>query len=184
MDGIWSPTLMVWGVAAVLLFWSVGAYNRLVRLRAKVLSIFASMVTQFERYAVWMAQHAPRVTADAPPAPAGDVWTNLRAASAQFNASLAAARSNPMDTASMAALAAARTVIVMAWQHVSDEALRAAAGVDNVATLRTEWEAINRQTESADKAFAVAVDSYNRAVRQFPAVLLAWLFGFRPARRL
>jgi hypothetical protein len=28
------------------------------------------------------------------------------------------------------------------------------------------------------------VDSYNRAVRQFPAVLLAWLFGFRPARRL
>ena len=44
MGEAWSPWL-VWGaVAAVLLFWCVGAYNRLVRLRTKVLSIFASLV--------------------------------------------------------------------------------------------------------------------------------------------
>ncbi|KQP13525.1 hypothetical protein [Pseudorhodoferax sp. Leaf267] len=184
MQGVWSPLLVWWGVAAVLLFWSVGAYNRLVRLRAKVLSIFASLVAQFDRYAAWMAQHAPTPPADGAPPRAGDVWTNLRAATAQFTASLAAARGNPMDPAAMAALVAARTVLLMAWQYVDDDTLAASRGDESVAAMRAEWEAITTQTQSADKAFATAVEVYNRAVRQFPAVLLAWLFGFRPARSL
>ncbi|WP_442975247.1 hypothetical protein, partial [Salmonella enterica] len=32
--------------------------------------------------------------------------------------------------------------------------------------------------------FNTAVTDYNDAVGQFPAVLLAWLFGFRPASGL
>lgn len=182
MGEFWSPLLLWWGVAALLLFWSVGAYNRLVRLRSKVLSIFASLAAQFERYAQWMAQHAPAPPAvDQPPA-AGDVWTNLRAATAQFSASLAAARSKPQDPEAMAALAAGRTVLLMAWQYVDDATLAQSRGDEGAAVLRAEWEAITTHTQSAEKAFAAAVDSYNRAVRQFPAVLLAWVFGFRPMR--
>ncbi len=184
MGELWSPLLLWWAFAAVLLFWSVGAYNRLVRLRAKVLSIFASLAVQFERYATWMAQHAPEPRADAGPPVPGDVWTNLRAATAQFAASLAAARSNPQDTEAMAALAAGRTVLLMAWQYVGDATLAQSRGEEGPAAVRAEWEAITTHTQSAEKAFAGAVDAYNRAVRQFPAVLLAWVFGFKPVRSL
>lgn len=184
MGELWSPLLLWWVLAAVLLFWSVGAYNRLVRLRAKVLSIFASLAAQFERYAAWMAQHAPTPLADAAPPPVGDVWTNLRAATAQFTASLAAARNNPQDPEAMAALAAGRTVLLMAWQYVGDATLAQSRGDEGPAAIRAEWEAITTHTQSAEKALAGAVDVYNRAVRQFPAVLLAWVFGFKPVRSL
>jgi len=38
-----------WTVAAVLLFWSVGAYNRLVRLRAETNAAFAALDAQWLR---------------------------------------------------------------------------------------------------------------------------------------
>jgi LemA protein len=183
----WLWTLALeWGIAAVLLFWGVGAYNRLVRLRSKVTSIFATLVAHFERYGQWMQTHAPLPPdpADGAAPRAGDPWTNLRAAGAQFAASLNAARGRSTDIAAMAALVAARTVLLMAWQHVDDATLAQARSGEPVPVLRAEWEAITAQTQSADKAFALAVEAYNRASRQFPAVLLAWVFGFRPARTL
>lgn len=183
MGEAWSPWL-VWGaVAAVLLFWCVGAYNRLVRLRTKVLSIFASLVALLERYAAWVAEHAPVPAGDGPPR-AGDAWSNLRAASAQFTASLAAVRGKPTYTTAMAGLVAARAVLMMAWQYLDDETLAQASTGQPAAALRAEWEAINTQVLGAEKAFAAAVQVYNRAIRQFPAALLAWLFGFRRARVL
>lgn len=184
MDAVWSPWL-VWGsVAAVLLFWGVGAYNRLVRLRTKVWSIFASLVAQLERHAVWVEQHAPESPPGDGPPRAGDAWNNLRAASAQFMASLAAVRGKPSDTAAMAGLVTARAVLLMAWQYLDDGALARARSGQSVAALRAEWEAVSTQAQGAERAFATAVEAYNCAVRQFPAVLLAWLFGFKRARAL
>ncbi|GHC87341.1 hypothetical protein GCM10007320_33570 [Pseudorhodoferax aquiterrae] len=184
MLAAWSAWLVWGGVAALLLFWGVGAYNRLVRLRTKVWSIFASLVAQLERYAAWMAEHAPAPPpGDAPPR-AGDAWSNLRAASAQFTASLAAARGKPWDTAAMAGLVAARAVLAMAWQYLDDETLARARSGQPVAALRSEWDAVGTQVQGAERAYAAAVEVYNRAVRQFPAVLLAWLFGFKRARTL
>jgi len=40
------------------------------------------------------------------------------------------------------------------------------------------------QTEMARAEFNKAVERYNAAVTQFPAVLLARLFGFRPAQSM
>ena len=34
---------MVWSLAALLLFWAIGAYNRLVRLRAQAIAAFATL---------------------------------------------------------------------------------------------------------------------------------------------
>jgi LemA protein len=180
----WSPWVFWGGAAALLLFWGVGAYNRLMRLRSKAWSIFTSLLAQLERYAAWVNVHAPEpADGDAPPR-AGDVWSNLRAASAQFSASLAAVRGKPTDGAAMAGLVAARAVLTMAWQYLDDETLSRARSDLPAAQLRAEWDAIGTQVQGAEKAFAAAVQDYNQAVRQFPAVLLAWLFGFRRVRAL
>ena len=189
-DLMFGP-LLSWGLVAVLLFWAVGAYNRLVRLRGKVLRIFATLATQFERYGHWMAAHAPEgispKDAVAPPEVdlrLADMWAGLGGAAAQFEASLAVARAKPLDVAAIAALIAARLVLAMAWQRLSDEALALARAGEQPDVLRIQWEQITAQTQSTDKALALAVGTYNHAVRQFPAVLVAWVFGFRPAQRL
>ncbi len=191
-DLIFGP-LLGWAIAAILLFWAVGAYNRLVRLRGKVLRIFATLALQFDRYAAWMQAHAPGDTSAAA-APVADLWTGLSAAQAQFTASLAVARARPGDGAAVAALSAARLVLSAAWQRMGDEALAVARRHEDVGedisegerltALRSAWEQIDAQTRSTDKAFALAVSTYNRAVRQFPAVLVAWVFGLRPAQTL
>ena len=179
----WFSPLVGWGLAAaVLLFWAVGAYNRLVRLRAKVLSIFGTLVQHFERYAQWVAAQAPEPPAER--ARSGDRWASLRAASAQFTASLAAARAKPMDVRTIAGLSAARTVLWMAWQQLDEVTLAQARGEPGAGEPRAAWEAITTQTQSIDKALTAAVQAYNQAVRQFPAILLAWIFGFRPAPNL
>ena len=41
-----SNPLVLWGIAAVVLFWSVGAYNRLVRLRSNANEAFAAMAAE------------------------------------------------------------------------------------------------------------------------------------------
>ncbi|MFT3718237.1 LemA family protein [Pseudorhodoferax sp.] len=178
---VFSGPVLWGGVAAVLLFWGVGAYNRLVRLRAKLLSVFASLVGQFERYQAWIAEHVPPAAGDGPPR-AGDPWRNLQAAGAQFGASLAAVRSKPSDGPAMAGLTAARAVLLMAWQYLDDDTLLQARSGLPVVALRAEWESVTAQVQAAERAYAAVVELHNRAVRQFPAVLLAWLFGFKRAR--
>ena len=48
----------------------------------------------------------------------------------------------------------------------------------------TELDVIMRQADALGTQFNEAVDRYNHAIAQFPALLVAWLFGFRSGRRL
>jgi hypothetical protein len=46
------------------------------------------------------------------------------------------------------------------------------------------WPEPSAMVEITRAQFNAAVAQYNRAVRQFPAVLLAWIFRLRPAAPL
>jgi LemA protein len=201
-------------VAAVLLFWAVGAYNRLMRLRSQALQAFGALAVQLRRHialaqscatavkaasnaraaagaAVGAATEAATGTAadfaasaDALPIdPAVSASAGLEAAAAQYLASLTAAKVKPLDPATIAALAAARGVLVMAWQRLANEP-HDLAGAPLPESMRVEWEHAVQQGTSATEEFNAAVERYNEAVSQFPAQLLAWLFGFRAARPL
>lgn len=156
-----SSHLLVWSIAAILLFWAVGAYNRLVRLRSEALRAFATLEPKLQR----LTEHT--VSATGMPA-------DLQGAATQFAASLAVARLKPLDAEAMAALGAACIVLRMAWQR----------GGSAEAPIVAQWEDINRQAEMAAQEFSAKVEVYNTAVTQFPAALLAWLFGFRKAKVL
>jgi LemA protein len=49
-------------------------------------------------------------------------------------------------------------------------------------TLLTQWEQLSFQADVARNNFNKAVSNYNDAIRQFPAILLAGVLGFRPAQ--
>ena len=66
--------------------------------------------------------------------------------------------------------------------HPSEEATLAGPRLpENVTSERAQ---LARQTQVAIGHFNHAVARYNAAIDEFPALLLAWLFGFKPGRGL
>lgn len=169
-----SQTLVAMIAAAVLLFWAVGAYNRLVSLRGELLRCFAPVDEQFR------ARHALLLRwADVPPAADDDadavVREALRAACTQAEAACSHARPRPADADALTSLRLAEEILAQARARLpatGDEALAAALN-DGDTTLAF-----------ARRQFNEAVDNYNRAVSQFPTWVIAGLFGFRKAGTL
>lgn len=176
-----------WTIAAVLLFWAVGAYNRLMRLRADANTAFASVEAELSRQVTLVREHLPppEPTQPAPlDAEPTSFWDALHAAANQLAATLAAARAKPLDADNIAALSAAQDVLRMAWERAERDDAHDLAGPRLPDTVLLRRAQFLLQAHAATEGFNAAVARYNEAIAQFPAVLLAWLFGFRPARTL
>lgn len=177
-----SNSILSWTLAAVLLFWAVGAYNRLVRLRAEAHTAFAGVEAEFTKQVELVSKHLPgaEFTQPAPLEAESTFWAGLQGAARQFAASLAAVRSRPLDAKRMAALNAACDVLVVAWETAQRDEAHDLAGPRLPDSLLARRSQLASQTHAAIEQFNAAVVRYNEAIAQFPALLLAWLFGFEP----
>lgn len=176
-----------WIGAAVLLFWSVGAYNRLVRLRAEANAAFAALDAQWQRQLALVNASLPESAVPSQLTQPGEImddialmWAALRGAAAQLAASLAAMRPRPLQAEAAAALGAAQDVLNTAWRRVQQDA-NDLAGSSLPDTVAAQWQQLAGETSTAQQQFNEAVARYNAAITQIPAVLLAWLFGFKRA---
>jgi LemA protein len=164
---------------AVLLFWTVGAYNRLVRLRNAILRGFAPvdaqyLVRQGELQAL-CAAHAPAEGV------APEPWLEaLQAACRQTDAAHARARTYPGAAAATASLRLAEDILSDTRSRMPAEATAHTALGD----IGTRLAAIDATLAFARRQFNDTVEEYNRAVRQFPTWVIAWLFSFRCAATL
>ena len=183
-----TDSLLPWAIAAVLLFWTVGAYNRLMRLRAEANSAFASVEAELTRQVelVHSQLPPPEPTQPAPLEHLEPVsfWSGLHAAAGQLSATLAAARSKPLDREGIEALSAAQEVLGMAWERAARDDAHDLAGPRLPDTVLLRRAQLLLQAHAATETFNAAVGRYNEAIDQFPALVLAWLFGFRPGRAL
>jgi LemA protein len=181
-----ETTFVPWIVAAVTVFWGVGAYNRLVRLRSEANAAFASLESALGKQVQLV--HAcvpPEEEQQASQFSGGSAfWGGLQGAGAQLSASLASARAKPLDPERIAALGAAQEVLSMAWDRAERDDAHDLAGPRLPDNFSGERAQLVRMAQAATEQFNQAVANYNAAIAQFPAVLLAWLFGFQPARGL
>ena len=97
---------------------------------------------------------------------------------------LAAARARPLEPGGIAALSAAQDVLAMAWERAERDDAHDLAGPRLPETVTARRAQLAQQAHAATDQFNQAVVRYNEAIAQFPAVLLAWLFGFKPGRGL
>lgn len=208
---MWSSPLF-WIAVAIAVFWALGAYNRLMRLRSAVIQAFGSfdahMVRLLALVSEYGAVHAA-VPASSGPVPA---LAALEGAATQLSASLAMARARPLRPDATAALAAARDVLYATWDKTtaalapgsiqqlpqqdrseatesldpshSEPETPAAAAPLPPSHWQMQWESHLQQNTQAAGVFNDAVLHYNAAIAQFPANLLAWVFGFKAARGL
>ncbi|TFZ03528.1 LemA family protein [Ramlibacter humi] len=182
-----TSSLVWWIAAAVALFWAIGAYNRLVRLRGDANAMFAALDEELTRQVRLVAQLLPEGQehpASMFDGQEGSFWSGLEGAATQLEAALASARGRPLEPERIAALASAQSVLASAWERAERDDAHDLAGPRLPDTLTSTRAHMTAQCIAAAGRFTQAVERYNEAIAQFPAVLLAWLFGFKPGRGL
>ncbi|MEO8545728.1 MAG: hypothetical protein ABI434_19255 [Burkholderiaceae bacterium] len=179
-----THTVLFWITLAVLLFWALGAYNRMVRMRAQVKTAFVAVenrLTQVlervtERVGLQAAANDADAGPDAAPQPDPLALDGLRGAAAQLEVALRVASRRPLDAPAVAALRTACAALQTSWER-----LQADPPDPELALNQRAWEDQWQVTREAFATCNLRVHDYNRAIAQFPAVVLAYFFGFRAA---
>ena len=170
-----SSAIIVLVLVAALVFWLVGAYNRLVRLRGTIARSFVPVHTQLlQRQTLLLeliAALEPLLTN------AGPRLDALRAACGLSAAACARAKLRPGAAAAIASLRSAEDRLGEARAHLP---VQSAPGTE-LAALNAQLAAADSTLDFARTLFNAAVTDYNDAVRQFPTVLIVSLFDFRSA---
>ncbi len=185
-----------WVVIAVTLFWVVGAYNRLVRLRSMALQAYSVLDAALQRQLEYVQLQVVDERLDQSMLPEAN----------QLAVLLAATRQRPLEPTAITALSTALRVLLVAWQRLhpeqvtsfaSDGSLSRPASLDGLASsgpaedfdlesshTTMAWPGPSPAAEIARSQFNLAVSQYNNAISQFPAMLIAWIFRQRPAAPL
>jgi len=172
------------GVIAVLAFWALGAYNRLVRRRNELANAFAQIDVQLKR----RYDLIPNLVETARKYVQHERET-LEAVIAARNTARGAAdlaRARPADGKRIGALAGAEQALTGALSRLmavveNYPELKADATLRELAEELTHTE---NRVAFARQAFNDSVLDYNNTAQQAPTNLVAGLFGFRAAAML
>lgn len=208
-----ETVLLGLGVLAVIC-WGLGAYNRLVRLRAAVVGALAGVDTAMRDELGWAMAQGPEAQSfdasempastdadaaatddagDAAPTPPDDAdteaWRSGAAAARQLEAALSQARLQPLDAPTMAMLSAAYQVFEQSLDRMPEHAV--SVSVEDAMNERVgiPKDVMSRaQLElalgAAIQDFNARVAEHNLAIARMPARVLARFLGYVPAGQL
>lgn len=184
-----NASLLLWLLLATGIFWAVGVYNRLMRLRARGWDALGSVdkcLTQLldlacKRFGVAdvaAARAASRFEESIP-----QDWAALVECLVELDEALRMVRAQPLQRDSMRSLAQAADGLQREWQRLNDAPLDL-AGTAVPEDMREAWNGLADKGRNARNGLNQILDSYDAAIAQFPARLLAGFMGFEPAGRL
>jgi len=165
----------VTAICAVVVFWIVGAYNRLVRLRSDLVARFGAVDERYRQRQALLEQQLDLLSTAL--ATAGPRLEALRAACRQADTAREHARARPGVASAVTSLRVAEDILADARARLPVPALPSAEMPDLNAQITTTDTAL----AFARAEFNAAVAAYNESVREFPTVLVARLFSFRSA---
>ena len=182
-----SSTVITIALLAITVFWALGAHNRLVRLRSHVAQQLQQLVqlwqAQAQAVGLRLEQYAQGRETESQWATLDDDalrWRPLTLAARQFLACLSVLQGKPQQLAvvdDVASVRAARDIFEAAWQRLTAEQ-EDLAGDAVPPDLQILWAQHEPAAQRKLQEYDDAVAAYHRAIHQFPALLLAWLFGF------
>ena len=175
-----------WGLCALTVFWALGAYNRLVRLRAQVVSRYAELMVALSGL-IELAQNTlsegvsdtagPRQDANASHIAA--CWRRLNHTSTQASVALARMQEHCLLPQSAHDLNDAWRQFEQTWEElkVSPWGLLSEG-------VRSQWHTQHLLAQPLLNNFNLSVSAYNQAIALWPASVLAKVLGFKPAQGL
>jgi LemA protein len=180
-------------ILAVLFFWAVGAYNRLVLLRASVAKQFAAVDAQLLRVLVWLQGNLPVSMRDmlsemeeaALPEALLKNERDLKLLRIleELSDSLDLARTQPMSASAMQRVNQERLALA-AWAKAEVRAGQTGEATWFIDPLPYKFDRLKAQAWPLMDAYNQAAFKYNEAIHQFPASLLAKQVKFLPAQML
>jgi LemA protein len=185
--------LIFCAILATLFFWAVGAYNRLVLLRANVAKQFAAVDAQLLRVLVWLQGNLP--------ASMRDMLSEMEEAALPeallknerdlklldileaLSDSLDAARTQPLSPVVMQKVNQNRLALAV-WAKAEMRAGQSGEATWFIDPLPYKFDRLKAQAWPLMDAYNQAAAKYNEAVLQFPASVLAKQVKFVPAQTL
>ena len=176
-----TQSLVLIAVCAVLLFWAVGAYNRLIRLKNIIVNAFGQIDVQLKRrYDLIpnLVEAAKRYLLHE-----RETLEAVIAARNQARAASDAARNRPTHAPEVLALAAAEQALGSSLQRLFAvaEAYPELKADATIRELSEELTSTENKIAFARQAYNDSVLDYNTAQAQFPTLLIARVFGFAPS---
>ena len=170
-------------LAALAVFWALGAHNRLVALRNAIVGACAQLDEPLQRRAAALRALVEALRTALPDE--GSAFDAVEATQARLLAAADTLRARPALAANAAAFSAAEAASRAAQARVLAllEQHRERAG-DGLAPQLASLREAEQRLDFARQLFNEAVRRHNEAVRQFPARLLAALLGFAAAGTL
>ncbi|MDH0864088.1 LemA family protein [Mitsuaria sp. GD03876] len=174
----------LWGIGAVLVFWCIGAYNRVMLLRNEIGRAFAQLDDALTRRFAHGDLLLERLRERLPSEQAS--LDALASTQAEAKVATQAVRARPHAADPVAQLAIAAAVHGAALTRlVSLVEHHAELSIDpELSSAVDELKMIDRQRAFSRQVFNQAVDAYNEAIRQFPTRVLMSFVGFGEARSL
>jgi LemA protein len=176
--------IVVLGIVAVIVFWAVGAYNRLVSLRNKFKNAFAQIDVQLKRRYDLIPNLVE--TAKGYMKHERETLENVIKARNTAVTANAAAAADPGNPSAMRGLIAAEGALSGALSRLFalSEAYPDLKANQNMMQLTEELTGTENKISFSRQAFNDAIMSYNTAAQQFPANIIAGMFSFAPAELL
>ena len=179
-----TTSLISIAVLALLVFWAVGAYNRLVRLKNIIANAFGQIDVQLKR----RYDLIPNLVEAAKKYLSHERETLEAVITARNQAKSAsdAVRSRPANAQAVTTLAVAEQALTgsLGSLFALNEAYPELKADETIRELSEELTSTENKVTFARQAFNDAVLDYNNAQGQFPAVLVAKLFSFTPSAML
>ncbi len=180
-----TPThLILIAILAILVFWAVGAYNRLIRLKNVIANAFGQIDVQLKR----RYDLIPNLVEAAKEYLSHERETLEAVMNARNQAKSAsdAVRSRPANALAITTLVAAEQALdgSLGRLFAVAEAYPDLKADQTIRELSEELTSTENKVTFARQAFNDAVLDYNNAQGQFPAVLIAKIFSFAPSAML
>jgi len=173
-----------WLTIAIGVFWALGAYNRLVRLQSQVQQSFDALELRLLEFAELVQQVLSEGVISSAPwrselnlDQGASHWSRLQECARHLAMELAHMQEHPLRADSVVRVRDSQARLQAAWASlVAPPAYRVAVSD----ALQQRWQAQRLLVQPDTQRFNQAVEQYNQAIAEFPAVLLARLFKFRP----
>lgn len=160
--------LIVLGILVVLIFWAIGVYNRMVRLRNQRQTAFADIDVQLKQRHDLIPQLV-------------EVVKGYAKHEKELLTQITEARSAAMGASTIDEKIAAESKLSTALQglKVQVEAYPDLKANQNFLQLQEELSDIENKLAAARRYFNAATTEYNNGIETFPANVIAGTFGFR-----
>ncbi len=177
-----------WLTVAVGVFWALGAYNRLVRLQSQVQQSFNALELRLLEFTELVQQALSEVVmspaawrSELSPEQEVTHWSRLQESARQVAMALARMHEHPLQVDSVTQVRDTQARLQAAWEGLLASTSHASAVSDDI---QQRWQAQRLLVQPDTQRFNQAIEQYNQAIAEFPAVLLTRLFKFTPGSTL